>query len=98
MDSAAPEDHKKHFLHRKLPRKAVIFLGLGLLVSVSVTLYILFFTGPKLKTQLNQLLKKEPTVALKTEVKNPFDKETQYVNPFDTYKSPFYTLKQTAQK
>ncbi len=35
--------------------------------------------------------KKEPTVSLKTEYKNPFKKETQYVNPFASYKNPFVT-------
>lgn len=32
---------------------------------------------------------KKPVVALKTEYENPFDKNTQYVNPFETYKNPF---------
>lgn len=36
---------------------------------------------------------KEPTVELKEEYKNPFDKRSQYVNPFDQYKSPFLNLK-----
>ena len=36
--------------------------------------------------------KKEPTVELKTDYKNPFAKETQYVNPFDQYKSPILNL------
>lgn len=30
-----------------------------------------------------------PKVSVKTEYKNPFDKETQYVNPFEEYKNPF---------
>lgn len=32
---------------------------------------------------------KSASVDLKTTYKNPFDKETQYVNPFQTYKNPF---------
>lgn len=32
---------------------------------------------------------KEPTVELKTEYKNPFNKNTQYVNPFNNFKNPF---------
>jgi len=34
----------------------------------------------------------EPTVQLKKDYKNPFDKKTQYVNPFDEYKSPLHSL------
>lgn len=32
---------------------------------------------------------KMTNVELKSEYKNPFKKETQYVNPFETYKNPF---------
>ena len=35
----------------------------------------------------------DPTVALQTVVKNPFDKTSQYVNPFSGYKNPFDTAK-----
>ena len=35
----------------------------------------------------------QPKVAVKTEYQNPFKKVTQYVNPFDQYKSPFVNLK-----
>ena len=35
---------------------------------------------------------KKPNVQLKTEYSNPFQKETQYVNPFDQYKNPFLTV------
>ncbi len=34
-----------------------------------------------------------PKVELKSEYKNPFDKNTQYVNPFDQYKNPFVVSK-----
>ena len=34
-----------------------------------------------------------PKVAVKSEYKNPFSKETQYVNPFQTYKNPFVVAK-----
>ena len=34
----------------------------------------------------------KPTVALKTEYQNPFDKKTQYVNPFKEFKNPFTNL------
>ena len=35
------------------------------------------------------IFQKKVQVQLKTEYKNPFAKETQYVNPFDDYKNPF---------
>lgn len=31
----------------------------------------------------------EPSVVLTAEYENPFDKKTQYTNPFSTYKNPF---------
>lgn len=34
----------------------------------------------------------DPDVELKSEYKNPLKKDSQYVNPFDQYKSPFLTL------
>ncbi len=44
---------------------------------------------------INQIpiLQKKAQVKLKTEYKNPFAKETQYVNPFETYKNPFVVAK-----
>ena len=36
---------------------------------------------------------KEPKVSIKSDYKNPFDKKTQYVNPFETYKNPFVVAK-----
>jgi hypothetical protein len=37
--------------------------------------------------------KKEVQVPLNTQYNNPFDKNSQYVNPFSQYKNPFDTLK-----
>ena len=34
------------------------------------------------------IVQKKSLVELKTEYKNPFNKNTQYVNPFDQYKNP----------
>ena len=33
------------------------------------------------------------SAVIKTDYKNPFKKETQYVNPFETYKNPFSVAK-----
>ena len=65
---------------------AVILLGCFLLV---LTYFV--FSG-----RLNLGLSKkssEPTVTLQTVVQNPFDKNSQYVNPFSGYKNPFDTAK-----
>ncbi len=35
----------------------------------------------------------EAKITLQIEVKNPFDKNAQYVNPFSGYKNPFDTAK-----
>lgn len=34
---------------------------------------------------------KQPKVELQEKYQNPFKKETQFVNPFETYKNPFVT-------
>lgn len=33
------------------------------------------------------------SVELQTDYKNPFDKDTQYTNPFSQYKNPFDTIR-----
>lgn len=37
--------------------------------------------------------KKEPAVSLQKQYQNPFDKNSQYVNPFSSYQNPFDALK-----
>lgn len=76
-------------------QKGVIHLALPLLLLliVGVAGFILISTGV-IKNPLKNLpflskLAPGPKVELKTEYKNPFKQETQYVNPFDTYKNPF---------
>lgn len=38
---------------------------------------------------IGQIGNKSAQVEMKTEYENPFDKNTQYVNPFEEYKNPF---------
>ncbi len=76
-------------------QKGVIHLLplLLVLVLIGAALFFIFkdkFNLPKTPFQTA----KEPTVTLKSEYKNPFKKENQYVNPFDQYKSPFLTFEQ----
>ncbi|KKS40079.1 MAG: hypothetical protein UV61_C0003G0099 [Candidatus Gottesmanbacteria bacterium GW2011_GWB1_43_11] len=96
-DSMNPDLPKGNALSKRLSKKTVVFITLAILVSLSASVYILFFTGSAPK--INQLFKpKAPTVTVKTETKNPFKKETQFVNPFDPVKSPFYALENKGTK
>jgi len=60
-----------------------------LIVSV---LLLIFVTGIVLFLLAQNKETKEPTVSLTKEYDNPFDKNTQYVNPFSEYKNPFDEL------
>lgn len=66
-------------------RGIVHLLPLLIIAAILVGIY-LFAQG---KLQLPSFLQKKAKVELKTEYQNPFKKETQYVNPFETYKNPF---------
>ncbi|MEK7561298.1 MAG: hypothetical protein AAB541_00340 [Patescibacteria group bacterium] len=74
-----------------LKKGVVHHAGLIIIAIVVFWALVLYFLVSKniikLKTPFTQ---KEPTaVELKTDYKNPFNKETQYVNPFDQTKNPF---------
>lgn len=74
---------------------AVHLTGLVLIVVISVWALVLYLLISKdiIKLKIPSL-KKEPTaVELKTEYKNPFNKDTQFVNPFDKTKNPFAVAK-----
>lgn len=78
----------------KLSEKGSIFLFLVLIfvavagAAIFIVLKTITTSTQKVATQTNNL-----TVALKSEYENPFDKNTQYVNPFNSYKNPFDELK-----
>lgn len=72
----------------------ILFLVILLVVGIGVGLYLI--KNPQiLKSRANfpGFGSKEPTVTVKTEYQNPFKKETQYVNPFQSYKNPFEVAK-----
>ena len=62
-----------------------------LIVVVAVTFIYKKNLAPFKATQSSQ--KTTSTVAVKTEYQNPFDKNSQYVNPFSPYKNPFDSIK-----
>lgn len=73
-------------------QKGVVHLLLPVLIVLIVAalaVYFIFFNKSFTIPGLSNLGKQEPKIAVKSEYKNPFKKENQYVNPFDEYKSPF---------
>lgn len=73
-----------------MSQKGVIHLLLPLLLLLAAAAFALIYFGV-IKNPLKNLKigQSGSKVELKTEYKNPFKKETQYVNPFDKYKNPF---------
>lgn len=78
-------------------KKKTVLIGLPLvLLTIGVVFVALVRFGiikDPFPLQNIPFLSKEPRVAIKSSYKNPFDKKTQYVNPFDTYKNPFVVAK-----
>lgn len=73
-------------------QRGVLHLLPLLLIAAVIIGAILVFTG-KFKLPSVPFLQKGPKVSVKSEYANPFKKETQYVNPFETYKNPFTIAK-----
>lgn len=76
-------DKQKGIIHLIVPILIVLIIG-----AIFALNYFGIF---KVKLPGVSLPQKSPTVGLKTEYKNPFKKESQYVNPFEEYKNPFVT-------
>lgn len=78
-------------------QKGVIVLAAPLLflLIAAVIIFVLISQG-LIKNPLKSIAlpgqSKEPTVSLQKQYQNPFDKSTQYVNPFSSYKNPFDSL------
>ncbi|TSC65905.1 MAG: Uncharacterized protein CEO21_303 [Microgenomates group bacterium Gr01-1014_80] len=73
-----------------MKQRGIIHLLPLLLVVVLIIVGFLVYSGKiKLPFSLPFGKKQATNVELKSEYKNPFNKETQYVNPFETYKNPF---------
>lgn len=75
--------NQKGVIHLIVPLILLLILGVGGFILVSLGIIKL----PNLP--FLSFLQKKPAVAIKEEYKNPFKKETQYVNPFESYKNPF---------
>jgi len=74
---------------------AHILLLIVILLAVGAVVYFLFSQGIIKNPFQNLRLPGQggPSVSLKSEYENPFDKNTQYVNPFEGYKNPFVVAK-----
>ncbi|HLD26112.1 MAG TPA: hypothetical protein VJC05_03665 [Candidatus Andersenbacteria bacterium] len=79
-------------------KKTLMIVGVVIVVLVIVLVVLLLLsprgTVDKVVPQALQLKGDVSEVALKTEYQNPFDRDSQYVNPFDEFKSPFQSLQQ----
>jgi len=64
-------------------RKYIILFVVIVVLIVGV---ILFYVP---SSPLQKIVQKQSSVEIKTTYKNPFDKNSQYMNPFETYKNPF---------
>lgn len=75
---------------------ALLLAPLLILFILAAIIYI-FITLGIIKSPLKSIplpqVKKETSVSLQKQYQNPFDKNTQYVNPFSSYQNPFETLK-----
>ena len=67
---------------QRIPKRLIVII----VVLIAAGLALVYFVI--LKKPLPSL-QGGPKVELKTTYKNPFNKDTQYVNPFQEYKNPF---------
>lgn len=73
-------------------QRGVINLALPLLLLLIAAAGALIYFGV-INNPFKNLFQKGLKVTPKSEYQNPFKKETQYVNPFETYKNPFTIAK-----
>lgn len=70
----------------------LILLALLLVSGAAVLLYLYSVKNLSLPGQVGTDGQK-PTVKLQAQYNNPFDKNSQYSNPFSQYKNPFVVAK-----
>lgn len=99
MDSMPDDQNQIYILKQNIHRHSIALYSVVaflVLSTLSVVIYLTYNTPkpPSVPASAKQPpVKKEPEVVVNTEYQNPFDKNTQYVNPFSQYKNPFDSLK-----
>lgn len=76
--------------------KGIVHLFLIIIILILIVVGYFLINNGTIKNPLPNVIKTsstEPSIALQTKYENPFDKSAQYVNPFDSYKNPFDSLK-----
>lgn len=73
--------------HALSQSKGTIALVPLIIILLLIVAGVAYFIGSK--GNIKNPFQKQPKPQLKTEYKNPFEKESSYVNPFDGYKNPF---------
>lgn len=87
-----PQPQPSHTL-----RNTLIMLGCILILFVVIDVYYIFTGITKTVTttiSTGKSLENQVNVSLKSQYDNPFDKNTQYVNPFSQSQNPFDNLAQ----
>ncbi len=77
----------KSFLERNY---SFLLSGIGVFaIAIALSAFFLLNKTPKENVKVSTI---QSNITLKKEYNNPFDKKTQYVNPFSSYKNPFDSL------
>ena len=84
MNKLPKMNNEKGVIHLLLPLLIFVIVGVGIFLITQGYINIPGVSFPSIP-----LFEKKASYELKSEYKNPFKKETQYVNPFDKYKNPF---------
>lgn len=85
-------NHQKGVIHLAVPLLLLLILGAGFFVLI----YFGVIKNPLRNIPILKslpILQQGTSATIKEQYKNPFKKDTQYVNPFETYKNPFTTAK-----
>lgn len=75
--------------------EAGVIALIPLLLILALIVVVILVASGKIQNPIQNLpgqKSNQPTVKLQTDYQNPFDKKTQYVNPFASYKNPFDSL------
>lgn len=79
--------NQKGVLHLVVPLLLLLIVGAAFFVLISTGIIKNPLKSIPFLSKIGQSGPKK--VELKKDYKNPFKKDTQYVNPFETYKNPF---------